>query len=117
MKSEADVRNKEGGPFRNANLIIHQGVANIFHQTVKIPCILGVAEEFHEILSGRYRAHSLANLLQFPDGRARQFSSGSWRVGLTVSALSLSPPRRYRSERWDDRGIRKAIQSETPTIL
>ena len=66
MKSEVDVRYKERVWFRGANLIVDQGIANVFHQNIKHLCVLGVIKEIHKIVSGRDRVHSLANLLQFP---------------------------------------------------
>ena len=52
MKSEVDVRHNERNWFRSANLIIHQGIANVFHQNVNHLCILGVIEEIRKIISG-----------------------------------------------------------------
>ena len=66
MTSAADVRYDRSECFGSANLIVNQGVANIFHKTVKLLRILGVFEENREILLGRRRVHGLANLFQFP---------------------------------------------------
>ena len=52
MKSEVGIRANVGKLFRNANLIVHQGIANIFHQDVKHLCILRVIEEIRKIVSG-----------------------------------------------------------------
>jgi hypothetical protein len=71
-KSEADVRHGESETFGSANPIVHQGIANVFHQTVKLLCVLGVVEEIREILSGRHRVQSLADVFQFPGNPVRQ---------------------------------------------
>ena len=38
---------------RSANLIVHQGVANILHQTIELPCVLWLVEETHKVFFGR----------------------------------------------------------------
>ena len=53
-------------------MIVNQGVADIFHQTVELLRILGVAEKFREITSGYDWVHSLANVLQIPGDPVRQ---------------------------------------------
>ena len=53
-------------------MIVYQGPANIFHQTIKLLSILGVAEKVREITSGCHWVHSLANLFQFPGDPGRQ---------------------------------------------
>ena len=52
MKSEVDVRHSESKWFRSANLIVHQGIMNVFHQNVKHLCVLRVIKEIREIVSG-----------------------------------------------------------------
>ena len=37
-----------------ADLIVHHGIANVFHQVIELPCILEVAEEIREIILGCY---------------------------------------------------------------
>ena len=49
MQSRVDFRYYEGESFGSANLIIHQGVTNVFHQTVQLLGILRVVEETREI--------------------------------------------------------------------
>ena len=48
MKSEADVRINKGKFCGNANLIVHQGILNIFHYVVNSLCILGVTQEIRK---------------------------------------------------------------------
>jgi hypothetical protein len=38
--------------FGSANLIVHQGIMDIFYQIIESPCILGINEESRKILSG-----------------------------------------------------------------
>ena len=54
MKSGEDIRDEESGLFGSTNLIVHQGVTKIFHQTVEPLGILGVNEEIREIASCYY---------------------------------------------------------------
>ena len=49
-----------------ANLIVHECIANVFHQAVEPLGILWVIEEIRRIVLGFYRVHSPANLFQFP---------------------------------------------------
>ena len=89
--SETDVRNNESKSFGSTNMIVHQCMANIFHQTVNFLRILGVAEKAREITPGCHQAHSLANLLQFPGDPACQPSSRPRRVwAYRSSSFSLS---------------------------
>jgi len=48
----------------SANLIVYEGRTNIFYETVDFLCIIGVLEEIREVLLGRHRVHSLANLVE-----------------------------------------------------
>ena len=50
MKSEANIGYDRSGSLESANLIVHQGMANVFHQTVQLLCILRVVEEIGNIL-------------------------------------------------------------------
>ena len=76
---------------KGANLIVHECVANIFHQYVEPLGILGVVEEIREIASSFYRVHSPANLFQFPRNPPASDSILDLRkCGLTVPAYSLS---------------------------
>ena len=65
MKSGANVGVMRVGLMGGANLIVHQGIADIIHQVINPLCIFGVIEEIHKIISDCYQAHGLANLLQF----------------------------------------------------
>ena len=90
-KPEAGVRNEESESLMGANLIVHECIANVFHQAVEPLGILWVIEEIRRIVLGFYRVHSPANLFQFP-GNPRASDSIldlGW-CGLTVPALSLS---------------------------
>jgi len=76
----------------SANLIVHEGRTNIFHETVDFLCIIGVLEGIREVLLGRHRVHSLANLFQFPgNSRASVSALDPVKSGLTVLAWSSSP--------------------------
>jgi len=76
----------------SVNLIVNQGMANIFHQTVDLLCVLGVFEEIREFLLGCYRVHGLANIFQFPDDpRASGPALDLGECRLTVPALLPSP--------------------------
>ena len=91
MKSEADVRCDESECFGGINLIVYQGIANIFHQAVKSLGVLRIIEEIRKIVSGHRHVHSPANIFEFP-GNPR--TSGSvidlTECGLTVPVLSPS---------------------------
>ena len=50
MKSEVGVRISESGSFESANLIVHPGIMDIFHQTINPPGILGVIQEAHKVI-------------------------------------------------------------------
>ena len=91
MKPEADVRNDENEWTGSANLIFHQGVADIFHKTVNPLCILGNVKEVREIVSGFNRVHSLVNIFQFPGNpRASDSVLDLQEYGLTVPVRLLS---------------------------
>jgi len=77
----------------SVNLIVNQGMANIFHQTVDLLCVLGVFEEMQEILLRCNRVHSLTNLFQFPGNPGTSdLALDPGECGLTVPALLPSPP-------------------------
>ena len=68
----------------SADLIVHKGIANVFHQAIKLLCILGVFEEIREFLSYD-RVHSLADLIQFPGSlRASDSAPNPRECGPTV---------------------------------
>ena len=66
MKSEVDVRHYEDNFFESKYPIVHQGVANIFYQTIELLCTLRVFEEICKIVLSRHCIHGLVNLFQFP---------------------------------------------------
>ena len=74
-----------------ANLIVHQCIANVFHQAVDPPGILGIIEEIHGIVLGLYRVHCPTNLFQFP-GNPGELDSilDLGECILTAPAFSLS---------------------------
>jgi len=75
------------------NLIVHQGITNILHQTVKLMRVLRFFKERSEILPGRHQAHILANRFQFPgNSRASDPALDLGEYGLTVPACLPSPP-------------------------
>ena len=63
----------------SANLIVHQGIADIFHQVINPVCILRVIEEICKIISGCYQSHGLADLLQSPGNPCVRLSVQFWR--------------------------------------
>ena len=52
--------------FGSADLMVRQGIADIFHQAINLSCVLGVLEELREIRlghrRGRHRVHNPTNL-------------------------------------------------------
>ena len=40
--------------FSEADLIVHHGIANVFHQIIELLCILGVPKEIHKIASDHH---------------------------------------------------------------
>lgn len=99
-KSGADVRYHESEPFKSANLIIHQGIADIFYQIIKLPCILRAVEEICGVPSGHHWGHGLADISQFPDNPPSvRLSIQSWGMrahnfNAFVLFSSLESPRR-----------------------
>ena len=77
--------------FGSTNLIVHQGIANIFDQSVESLGIIGDVEEIREIGSGYYRVRFLANLFQFPGNPCPQtlFSTLKSAGSLFQHSLSL----------------------------
>ena len=76
-----------------ANLIVHQCMANIFHQGVEPQSILGVVEKVRAIVSGCYRVHGPADLFQFPVNPHESDSIldlGECRLTVPVFPLALS---------------------------
>ena len=65
MKSGVDVRVMRVGPMGGANLIVHQGIANILHQVINPLCIPGLVEETRKVILDHYQIHGLADLSQF----------------------------------------------------
>jgi len=85
MTSAVDVRYDASECVESVNLIVNQGIANIFHQIVDFLCILGDFEEIREILLGRHLVHSLTNLFQFPGKpHASDLALDLGECGLTV---------------------------------
>ena len=97
MMSEADVRCDESESFGNTNLIIPQGVANIFHQTIELLHVHRVVEEICEVILGHNWVHSLANLFQPPGDSctsdwALDLESIAHRASLFSLSFSLTSP-------------------------
>jgi len=99
MTSVADVRYGRVS-VGSANLVVDQGIANIFHQSVNLLCILWVFKETRKVLRGYHRVHSSSNLFQFPGNhRASDSVPDLGEYGPTVPAYSPSPPHRRHPER------------------
>ena len=93
MKSMVDIRFNGSESTRSANLVAHQSITNIFHQPIKLSCILGVVEETGEILLGCHRVQCLKDLLQFPSNThvspGLALDVGKYRLTVPVFSLSL----------------------------
>ena len=88
--SEVDIRYDKSKSFGSANLIVHQGMAKIFHQTIELLCTLRVVEEIHKVISGCHWVHSSANLFQPSGSTSGQALNLESELTVPVCFLSLS---------------------------
>ena len=89
--SERNVRYGKSGSFGSANLIVHQGITNVFHQAIQPLCILRVIEEMGEILLGCHLFHSFFDIVQLPRSTHVNAALDIRKHKLTVPVPLLSP--------------------------
>ena len=66
MKPETDVRRGGKKLISNANLVVHDGVANVFDHASEFVCVLDVVEEILDVPLLLQRGQNLKNVFQFP---------------------------------------------------
>ena len=62
-KSKEEIRYEESQSSWDTNLIVHQGLADVIHQIIKLPCVPGTVQELCNIFLCCHRVQSLVDIL------------------------------------------------------